>query len=148
MKNARITIQYELEDNGEIKKKELPFVIGIMGDFAGNHSAYHKTDIRDREFICINKDNLPAVMAKLDCGLAFNTKNYINNAKSTLPISLSFRSLEDFKPESIIRQVPELRKLYELRSQLKELQLQSEYQPDLLKSLEKEIKLYLGEQND
>jgi type VI secretion system protein ImpB len=120
--NPRINISYDIEENGATIKKSLPFSVGIIGDFCGNNSPYAKLDFNEREFVPIAASSFSAVMEQLGPATAFTIESILNPEK-TLHISLSFTTMDNFKPEKIIKQVPELNRLLELRSEIKEIQL-------------------------
>ncbi|PHQ82063.1 MAG: type VI secretion system contractile sheath small subunit, partial [Coxiella sp. (in: Bacteria)] len=131
---SRIKIKYEVEENNAAVQKELPFSVGIMGDFCGNASPYNQIPVNNRDFIEVTADNLTTIMQQLNPTIRFAIDNRISNDKA-LNVCLSFHSMDDFKANAIIQRVPELKKLYELRTQLKELQIQSEHDDDLLQKL-------------
>lgn len=121
----RIHISYDIEENGKTIKKTLPFSVGVVGDFVGNASPYASIPFKDRSFIPINKSNISSVMSQLEPNVRFSIEYISDNTKSSLPIHLTFNSIDDFKPDAIIQQVPLLKKLWELRQQLKQLQIEN-----------------------
>lgn len=121
---SRIHITYDIEENGSTIKKSLPFSIGIVGDLTGNASPYNQTSIEDRAFIPVNQHSINSVMKQLSPRLTFNIEFENHGEKKVLPINLDFNSLDDFKPTSIIQQVPLLKRLWQLRQQLKQLQIE------------------------
>lgn len=118
----RIKISYDIEENGALVKKELPFTIGIIADFSGNNSPYATTKINSRDFIPLQLNSINQIIAQIKPGLSFkiNSDTLINK---NIDINLTFSSLEDFKPEALVEQIPELNELKKLRDQLKEQQI-------------------------
>ena len=116
-RSPRVHVTYDLELNGANVEKELPFVMGVIGDFAGNKPG-NIGALSERKFAEIRKDNFDKVMAKMKPGLQLNVKNTLTNNNSTLPIELEFEALEDFGPERIVSKVDPLRKLLEIRHEL------------------------------
>lgn len=124
MSKERVQISYDIETNGATEKKSLPFVVGIVGDYLGNHSPSLNTKIQDRDFIPINNQNLNGVMRALSPGINMKVDNVLESCKKHLAVTLQFHCIEDFEPLRIIQQVPELKALYEKRQQLRLLQHQ------------------------
>ena len=118
----RIQIEYEVEENGATVKRSLPFAVGVIGDFIGNASPYGKIPFESREFIPVNLENIASVMAQLKPCIRIEIDSEILPNKS--PLTISFESTKDFKPDVIIQKIPALKKLWELRRDLKQLQLQ------------------------
>ncbi|MFQ5463183.1 MAG: type VI secretion system contractile sheath small subunit [Phycisphaerae bacterium] len=96
---------------------ELPFRMLVMGDYAGKDD---DTPIEDRKPLDINKSNFDSVMQGFNLSLDLSVPDRLTG-KGELPVSLKFGTLKDFRPESIARQVPELKKLLELRDAMKAL---------------------------
>lgn len=96
---------------------ELPFRVLVMGDYTLKQD---KRPIEQREPVDINKSNFDAVMQNFNLSLDLTVPNRITG-EGEMPVSLRFGTLKDFRPESIARQVPELRNLVELREALKAL---------------------------
>src|SRR5437660_12848403 len=109
-RSARVQITYDLEVDGEMRRKELPFVIGVLGDFSGQPLA-PLPKLRDRKFVDVNRDNFDAVLKGAKPRLAFRVPNRLTSDESKLAIELQFQTLEDFEPDAVVRQVEALRKL-------------------------------------
>ncbi|HEY0657100.1 MAG TPA: type VI secretion system contractile sheath small subunit [Pyrinomonadaceae bacterium] len=116
----RIQITYDVEVGGAIELKELPFVVGVMGDFTGKPEEVLPA-LKNRKFIEIDRDNFDQVMAGMKPRLAFNVDNKLQNDGSKVGVELKFNSLDDFEPDSIVQQVEPLRKLVEARKKLSDL---------------------------
>lgn len=96
---------------------ELPFRMLVMGDYTLKDD---KRAIEEREPLDINKSNFDSVMQSFNLSLDLNVNDKISGT-GELPVSLRFGNLKDFRPESIARQVPQLKKLLELRDAMKAL---------------------------
>ena len=112
----RVNIVYKSEVAGAQQDVELPLKMLMVGDYTGR-----KDDrvMEDRAPINVDQRNFNEVMAKQDLRLDISVEDKLTGApNSTLPVSLKFESLADFGPEGVVNQVPELRKLQELRAAL------------------------------
>lgn len=136
-RKPRVHINYEVETNGAIEKKELPFVIGVLGDYSGNNPGAKKPSLRDRKFIQVDNDNLDEVMATIKPGAKIRVPNKIANDDSEMSLELSFNKVADFEPEAIVNQVEPLRKLLETRNQLRDLLTKADRSEELEDLLEK-----------
>ena len=116
----RVHITYDVETEGAQVRKELPFVVGVIGDFSGKPYEPLKP-LRDRKFIQIDRDNFNDVMQRMTPGAEFKVENTLAGDESLLPVSLQFRSMEDFEPGAIVNQVEPLRKLLAVRNKLRDL---------------------------
>lgn len=116
----RVNITYDVEVGGAIELKELPFVVGVMGDFTGK-PADPLPPLKNRKFIEIDPDNFNQVMAGMKPRLAFSVDNKLQDDGSKLGVELNFNSIEDFDPDNIVQQVEPLRKLIEARQKLSDL---------------------------
>lgn len=112
----RINITYVPATNGEQQEVELPLRLLVMGDFLGREE---DAALEDRVSVRINKDNFNDVMAEKDLGVKQSVANVLSEDDGdTLSIDLKFRCIDDFSPDAIARQIPELNKLLELREAL------------------------------
>jgi len=117
----RVQIKYEVETDGAIELKELPFVVGVLGDFSGKPND-PLPPMKDRKFVEIDRDNFHTVLAKTAPRLAFRVDDKISGKPdSKLNVELNFKHLDDFSPENVVKQVEPLRKLVEARQQLEML---------------------------
>jgi len=119
----RVHIKYEVFTNGAKVVKELPFIVGVMGDFSGQPTEPLKP-MKDRKFIQIDRDNFNEVMKRMTPGLTFRAENTLKGDGSELPVNLKFNSMEDFEPAKVAGQVEPLRKLLETRQKLSDLRAQ------------------------
>ena len=112
----RVQITYDVEIGDAQTAKELPLVIGVMGDFT------QSTDtLKDRKFINIDKDNFNEVMGSMKPEAEFLVDNTLTETDGKLAVSLTFNSIDDFSPDNVVRQVEPLKKLMDLREQLSDL---------------------------
>lgn len=118
----RIQISYDVETGGAIEKKELPFLMGVLGDFTGQPTE-PLARLKDRKFVEITPDNFDDVLASMKPHLSFAVENKLSEEADApkLKVDLNFRSMDDFSPDAIARQVKPLRELLELRTQLSDL---------------------------
>lgn len=140
-KKPRIHISYDIETESGSVKKELPFVVGVMGDFSGETSSLEKKPIGDRKFIHINKDNFDDVMKKIQPEINIKVDNTIEKDKdSQLSVNCAFKSLDDFRPENLINQIPALYSLKATRDTLRDLLTQADRSAPLEILLEQVLK--------
>ncbi|HEX8499162.1 MAG TPA: type VI secretion system contractile sheath small subunit [Pyrinomonadaceae bacterium] len=117
----RVHIKYEVDTGTAIELKELPFVVGVLGDFSGKPET-PAGKLKDRKFIEIDRDSFDTVMARMQPRLVIRVDDKLgDDADSQLGVELRFRSYEDFKPDNVVRQVEPLRELVEERKRLDDL---------------------------
>jgi type VI secretion system protein ImpB len=118
----RVQITYDVEVGDAIEIKELPFVMGVMGDFTGQPTE-PLARLKDRKFVEVNPDNFDSVLANMKPHLAFSVENKLSEDPNAgnLKVNLDFKSMDDFSPENVARQVGPLRELLELRDRLRDL---------------------------
>jgi type VI secretion system protein ImpB len=118
----RVNITYDVETGGAIEMKELPFVMGVLGDFTG-HAEEGRARLKDRSFVEVNPDNFDEVLARMKPHLTLSVENMLSEDPDAgkLGVDLHFKSMDDFSPERVAQQVPALQKLLDLRSQLADL---------------------------
>jgi type VI secretion system protein ImpB len=119
----RVHITQDVETGNAIEMKELPFVVGVLGDLSGQ-PLEPLAALRDRKFVEITPDNFDAVLEKMKPRLALAIDNKLQPDKpdaGKLKIDLNFKSLEDFEPQRIAEQVPALKELLDLRTRLSDL---------------------------
>lgn len=116
----RVQLTYDVEIGDSIEQKEIPFVVGVMGDFSGN-SESPQPKLKDRKFVNVDMDNFDDVMDGMAPRAVYRVKNTLSEQGGEFSVSLNFKSMEDFRPESIVQQVEPLRKLLEARSKLSDL---------------------------
>lgn len=112
----RVQITYDVEVGGAESKKELPLVMGVIGDFAKDEMS-----LRDRRFTHIDKDNFNNVMEGMSPAIDMLVESTLPEKEGQMAVSLEFNCMDDFSPENVAMQVEPLRKLLELREQLSDL---------------------------
>ncbi len=127
----RVSITYDVETNGAVETKELPFVVGVIGDFSCHKPESEKVDLEEREFTGIDKDNFDTVMGQIHPRLSYKVDNKLANDDSQFEVNLSFRSMKDFHPENLVDQIEPLKQLVETRNQLKVLLSKADRSRDL-----------------
>ncbi len=118
----RVQITYDVEIGDAIELKELPFVMGVLGDFTGQ-PVEPLPRLRDRKFVEVNPDNFDQVLEGMKPHLAFSVENKLSEDADAgqLKVDLKFASLDDFNPENVARQVKPLKELLDLRTRLSDL---------------------------
>lgn len=116
----RVQLTYDVEIGDAIEVKELPFVVGVLGDFAAQ-SKQDQGKVRDRKFVNVDMDNFDDVMEGMAPRAAYRVKNCLTPEGGELGVDIEFTKFEDFRPESVVQQVEPLRKLQEARAKLADL---------------------------
>lgn len=116
----RVQITYDVERGDSQEQKELPFVLGVMGDFAGSAGA-SLPPLKARKFTGIDRDSFDEVLSGMTPSLRLEVPNRLQGEGGELQLELVFRSLEDFDPGRLALQVPPLRQLLETRTRLSDL---------------------------
>jgi type VI secretion system protein ImpB len=118
----RVQITYDVEIGDAIELKELPFVLGVLGDFTGQPTE-PLARLKDRKFVEVNPDNFDQVLESMKPHLAFSVENKLSEDPNAgnLKVDLHFKNLDDFAPENVARQVKPLRDLLDLRQRLTDL---------------------------
>ena len=116
----RVHITYDVEIGDAIEMKELPFVVGVLGDYSGKPDQ-PLPRVKDRKFIEIDRDNFNQVLAGMKPRLAFRVDNKLANDGTKMNVELRFDSLDDFEPDNLVQQVEPLRELVEGRQRLSDL---------------------------
>lgn len=120
VRKPRVHITYEVETEGAEILRELPFVVGVMGDFSGDPTQPLRP-LSERKFIQIDRDNFSEVMARMTPGLNLRVDNTLAGDGSQMAVALKFGAIEDFEPARVAEQVPALKALLETRNKLRDL---------------------------
>ncbi|MBX2809315.1 MAG: type VI secretion system contractile sheath small subunit [Cellvibrionaceae bacterium] len=136
VRKPRVHISYDVETEGAVIKKELPFVVGVMGDFSGDSTVPLKP-LKDRRFVQIDRDNFDEVLKSMTPGLTIKVKNTLKDDGSEFSVDLKFESMKDFEPAAIVDQVEPLRKLLETRNKLRDLSTKADRSEELESILER-----------
>lgn len=116
----RVQLTYDVEIGDAVEIKEIPFVVGVLGDFAAQ-SKVAQGRVRDRKFVNIDLDNFDDVMTGMAPRATYRVKNRLSPEGGEIGVDLEFQKFEDFRPEAVVQQVEPLRKLQEARSKLADL---------------------------
>src|SRR5579862_3629797 len=118
----RVHVTYDVEVGDAIEIKELPFVMGVLGDFTGQ-SVDPLPRLKDRKFVEVNPDNFDSVLEGMKPHLSFAVENKLSEDPdaANLKVDLHFQKLEDFEPQNVARQVKPLKELLDLRTKLADL---------------------------
>src|SRR5262245_61159530 len=113
----RVHITYQVETGGAMVMKELPFVMGVLGDFTSNPKETDKK-LKERDFVEVNMQNFDKVLKEMAPTLNFTAANKLSSDPNAgeIPIDLKFESLGDFAPDRVAQQVEPLKKLLDLRT--------------------------------
>lgn len=139
VRKPRVHITYDVETNGAQVKKELPFVVGVMGDYSGDNAENRKA-LKERKFVQIDRDNFNEAMSKVNPKLNLQVENTLTGDGSRMAVDLDFHNMDDFSPEAIVDQVPALKKLLEARSKLRDLLSKADRSEELENVLEDILK--------
>jgi type VI secretion system protein ImpB len=134
----RVHITYDVEIGDAIVMKELPFVVGVLADLSGKPDEPLPL-LRDRKFVDIDRDNFNEVMKGAKPRLAFRVDNKLTEDDTKLGVELRFTNMDDFEPEQVVQQVEPLRKLLEIRRELKGLLAKTDGNDRLSEQLQKII---------
>ena len=122
VRSPRVHVTYDVETGGAIETKELPFVMGVLGDFSGQ-PIDPLPKLKDRRFVEVTLDNFDNVLESMKPHVAFSVDNKLSDDDNAgqLKVDLNFKSMDDFEPERVARQVKPLRELLDLRTRLNDL---------------------------
>ena len=139
VRRPRVHITYEVETEGAEIVRELPFIVGVIGDFSGDPTQPLRP-FGERKFIQIDRDNFDEVMRRLAPGLKLKVENTLAGDGSSMAVDLGFNGIEDFEPGRVIEQVPALRALLETRNRLRDLMSKADRSENLELLLEQILK--------
>lgn len=113
----RINIKYVPATGDQKAETELPLKLLVLGDFKGGEE---EAPIEERQSVSVDKNNFQSVMREADLSLQTTVPNRLDESEepTDIAVNLNFKSLEDFSPDAVAKQLPELRKLVELREAL------------------------------
>ncbi len=139
VRKPRVHITYDVETEGAKVVRELPFVVGVMGDFSGDPTQPLRP-MTERKFIQIDRDNFNDVMQRMTPGVKMRVDNKLADDGSQMAVDLKFNSIEDFEPARVAEQVPALKALMETRNKLRDLMSKVDNSPELEDLLEQVLK--------
>ena len=149
VRKPRVHITYNVDTGDATEKKELPFLMGVVGDFSGTpmkrnskgeYQPAELKDLRERKFVNIDRDNINDVLKQMTPGVMMEVDNTIKGDGSTMKVNLAFESMKDFDPAQVAMQVPALKKLLDVRNQLSELWTKADVSAKLDATLEEVLK--------
>src|SRR5438046_8829659 len=122
VRSPRVHITYDVEVGGAIELKELPFVVGVLGDFTGQPEQ-PLPKLKERKFVEVNPDNFDTVLEGMKPHLSFAVENKLSDDPNAanLKVDLKFRKFDDFEPANVAKQVKPLKELLDLRTRLSDL---------------------------
>ena len=135
VRKPRVHITYDVETNGAVQEKEIPFVMGVMGDYSGDNTE-NKKALKDRKFSQIDRDNFNEVMNNVSPQLNMKVENTLEGDGSEMSVNLDFNNMEDFEPQNIVEKVDPLKKLMATRNKLRDLLTKADRSDDLEALLE------------
>ncbi len=115
---ARINLKLNLHTGGAQKKTELPLKLLVSGDFSNGKET---TAVSERNKVNINKNNFNDVLNEYSPSVNLTVENTLTGDGSEENISLTFRDMNDFTPEQVARQIPQLKAMLAMRSLLRDL---------------------------
>ncbi len=113
----RINVTFKPAAGGALEEIELPMKVMVVGDFLQRHDP---RNLIDRKPVSINKNNFEEVLSKQELSLQIAVPDRLrdNASDSDISVTLNFKGMRDFEPAGIAEQVPEMRKLLQLRDAL------------------------------
>jgi type VI secretion system protein ImpB len=143
VRTPRVHLRYDVQVGEATVKKEIPFLMGVVGDFSGTPMqrqvngdvapvpASELKHLRDRKFVDIDRDNFDAVLKKMTPGVSVEVENTLKGDGTNMKVNLAFESMKDFDPGEVAKRVPALKKLLDIRDQLMELKVKTGSSPKL-----------------
>jgi type VI secretion system protein ImpB len=125
VRRPRVQITYDVETNGAMEKKELPFVCGVLADLSGQPKEALKP-MKERKFTTVDRDNFNDVLNRSTPRVAMKVQNKLTDADTKLAVELNFKHMDDFDPGKIASQVPALKELLDMRQRLTQLMAKME----------------------
>ncbi|MGQ9424416.1 type VI secretion system contractile sheath small subunit [Gilvimarinus sp. F26214L] len=135
VRKPRVHITYDVETDGGAVEKELPFVMGVMGDYSGDNTD-NKKPLKERKFTQIDRDNFNEILAKINPQLNFKVDNLLEDDGSEMSVNLDFKNMEDFEPHRLVEQVEPLKRLMDTRNKLRDLLTKADRSEELETILE------------
>lgn len=130
----RVNIVYRPATGGAKEEVELPLKVMVMGDFTLRDD---ETPVENRKAINVDKDNFDDVLAAQNIRLNTTVQSILSGEPDAqLTVDLDFKSMKDFDPDAIVRKIPELKKLVNLRDALRALKGPLGNVPDFRKKIQ------------
>lgn len=128
VRKPRVHITYDVQVGDAIEKKELPFVVGILADLSGM-PLNPLPKMRDRQFTYIDSENLDEVFSAANPRITYEVKDVINpgaDGSNMISIELNMKSIDDFSPLHLVKNIPQLRPIYDEKVMMKDLLAKAE----------------------
>ncbi|MFV1982586.1 MAG: type VI secretion system contractile sheath small subunit [Thiohalomonadales bacterium] len=135
VRKPRVHITYDVETNGAVVEREIPFVMGVMGDYSGDNTESKKS-LKDRKFSKIDRDNFNDVMSNIAPQLNMKVQNTLEKDGGDFDVSLTLNNMDDFEPHKIVNKIEPLKKLMETRNKLRDLLTKADRSDELETILE------------
>jgi type VI secretion system ImpB/VipA family protein len=134
----RVQITYDVEVGDAVEQKELPLVVGVMADLAGQREGLPR--LRERKFVEIDRDNFDKVMAAIGPRLKLSLEDKLRGGDNRMALELQFESIDAFHPRQLVEQIEPLRKLLESRQRLVDLLAKLDGNDALMEQLRSTLK--------
>jgi type VI secretion system protein ImpB len=135
VRKPRVHITYDVETEGAAVETELPFVVGVIGDFSGKPNPPLPPSLKDRKFVQIDRDNFNEVLARMRPAVEYSVPNLITGS-GNIHVRLDFKEMSNFEPGWVATHVKEIADVLEVRNKLKELLIKADRSSDLETLLE------------
>jgi type VI secretion system protein ImpB len=130
VRKPRVHITYDVEIGDAIEVRELPFIMGVMADLSG-HPENPLPKMKDRKFVEIDRDNFLEVMGVISPRLVIRVPNKLNDSTPEMSMEIIFKTMDDFEPQMVARNVPVLATLFQKRTNFKNLMSKMDGNDDL-----------------
>jgi type VI secretion system protein ImpB len=120
VRKPRVHITYDVEIGDAIETRELPFVVGVLADLSGMPEV-PLPKLKERKFVEMDRDNFEEILAVIKPRLVIRIRNTLSDEIPEISVELRFSKMEDFEPQSIASNTPQLKSLYDRRNSLKNL---------------------------
>lgn len=116
----RVHLTYDVEVGDSIETKEIPFVVGVLGEFSGD-SVLEQPRLKDKKFVEVDLDTFDEVMSGLAPRATFRVSNNLSDKGGEFAVDLAFNRIDDFRPEAVAAQIEPLKQLVQARDRLADL---------------------------
>jgi type VI secretion system protein ImpB len=134
----RVNIVYRPSLGETREDVELPLKMLVLGDFSGSPD---ERPVDQRVPVNVDKENFNDILKAQNISLNVCVANqFAEEPGADLNVRLRVESMKDFRPEAIVEQVPELKRLLELREALRALKGPLANVPEFRKKIQDLIK--------
>ena len=131
-----VHLTYEVETEGAMEKRDIPFTVGVLADLVGNAPGAKPKPFKERSFTNIDRDNFNDVMKKLEPGIRFRAPNTLEEDGQDIVVNFAPKTMADFEPGNVVKQVEPLQNLMEIRNKLRDILVQADHSGDFEELLE------------